>query len=94
MIRHHAKAGDVYILPAGMTHRSLSQSNDFSMVGSYPVASHNWDNCKGSSGLEESSPSKDELWASVKRLGIEKNRLKLDPIYGSDEGSPISTFWV
>ncbi|MFW5699273.1 MAG: hypothetical protein ACOCXS_00040 [Bacteroidota bacterium] len=31
-----AKAGDVLIIPAGVAHKNLEQSNDFEVVGAYP----------------------------------------------------------
>ncbi|KAK9897870.1 hypothetical protein P389DRAFT_169890 [Cystobasidium minutum MCA 4210] len=88
-IHHTAVPGDVYILPAGIAHRSLEQSNDFQMVGSYPAGSHDWDNCKGSHNEEE----KKKLWNSVSQLGRKENWLKMDPIYGDTGESPLRSFW-
>jgi len=90
VIKHQARPGDVYILPAGIAHRSLSQSGDFQMVGSYPEGSSNWDNCKGNEGNEK---EKEKQWKSVKKLGRRENWLKMDPIYGQVEGSPVDVFW-
>lgn len=91
MYKHEARPGDVYILPAGVTHRSLSQSNDFSMVGSYPMDAHSWDNCRG--GEDQAQTSK--LWDSVKKLGSKAQRLSVDPIYGkTTEPTPLSQHWA
>lgn len=91
-IKHNARPGDVYILPAGMTHRSLTQSSDFQMVGSYPYGSHDWDNCRGNDDKDERE--KEKLWESVRMLGKKENwLLKMDPIFGNSEGSPLNVFW-
>lgn len=60
------------------------------MVGSYPAGSHDWDNCKGG---EKDGREKDRLWDKVKELGKKENRLKMDPVYGDSEGSPLGVFW-
>jgi len=90
-VKHDAQAGDVYILPSGMTHRSLSQSHDFQMVGSYPAGSREWDNCRG--GKEVGDDETRRLWGAVREMGSEGQRLKADPVYGHEAGSPLSQFW-
>lgn len=87
-IQHSARPGDVYIVPAGVVHRSVSQSSDFQMVGSYPLGSEDWDNCRGGKEQETS-----KLWERVERLGRRENRLKLDPIYGEEGDAPLFRFW-
>ncbi|KAL1733126.1 hypothetical protein EV714DRAFT_185179, partial [Schizophyllum commune] len=39
--------GDVLLLPAGMAHRCVESSSDYSMVGSYPKGAEQWDTCRG-----------------------------------------------
>ena len=74
-----------------MVHRSLKQSSDFSMVGSYPADAQNWDNCKGRDSQEET----DKRWKAVKELGIAAKRLSVDPMYVRlDEETPLSKHWA
>jgi len=87
-IHHTARAGDVYIVPAGVVHRSMSQSSDFQMVGSYPVDGVDWDNCRGGKSEQTS-----KLWERVKELGRKENRLELDPVYGEDKDAPLFQLW-
>lgn len=90
VVHHSARPGDVYIVPAGVVHRSLQSSSDFKMVGSYPVGSHDWDNCRGT----EDPDRREAQWERVRELGCSKDlRLRLDPVYGSAEGSPLSELW-
>lgn len=60
------------------------------MVGSYPAGSHDWDNCKGG---ESNEAEKNKNWKKVEELGRKGNWVKMDPIYGDVEGSPLSMFW-
>lgn len=63
-------AGDVIIVPAGVSHRLLEDLGGFQMVGSYPYG-FNWDMCYGKPGEE------DKVKAIAGLSWFEK-----DPIYG------------
>ena len=67
-------AGDVMVVPAGVSHRLLEDlDGGFGMVGSYPVGKH-WDMCYGREGEEGNVKAIDTVaW------------FRRDPIYG-DEG--------
>lgn len=68
------KAGDVIIVPAGVSHRLLEDlDGDFQMVGSYPVGSKSWDMCYG----EESDISKIGGIEGIKWF-------HKDPVYGNN----------
>ncbi|KAL1747546.1 hypothetical protein HDZ31DRAFT_24633, partial [Schizophyllum fasciatum] len=43
----YVQPGDVLLLPAGMAHRCIESSPDYSMVGSYPRGAAQWDTCRG-----------------------------------------------
>lgn len=77
-VRMEVSKGDVMILPAGTAHAMEKDLGGFSMVGSYPVESDNWDHCTGIEGKE-----------AVER--IEALRwFDQDPIYGQD-GPAVQT---
>ena len=74
--------GDVLLLPAGMAHRCVESSPDYSMVGSYPEGAEQWDTCRGGEkGVEE----------RIKALG--KGGVSKDPIYGERDGTPVGEAW-
>lgn len=37
------KAGDVLVIPAGVAHRAMEDTNEFCMVGAYPKGAPSWD---------------------------------------------------
>lgn len=37
------KAGDVLVIPAGVSHRAMEDSDGFCMVGAYPKGAPSWD---------------------------------------------------
>lgn len=77
--------GDVIVVPAGVAHRLLEDQSGtstahgdgagFSMLGSYPKASQDWDMCYG-------TPDEDEQ--KVKERISQLRWLDQDPIYGLD----------
>lgn len=65
------KAGDALLLPAGISHKKISSSEDFSCVGAYAIdVEYN---------MKYGSPS--EFQASVKQISNLPNPLS-DPIFG------------
>ena len=78
--------GDVLILPAGTGHKQLEASNDFGIVGGYPVGGPAWpsqvDTMNGSPGER---PQADENIASAALP-------QADPIYGAE--GPMFDHWT
>jgi uncharacterized protein YjlB len=74
------KAGDVVVIPAGVSHKNLGASRDFGVVGAYPKA-QNWDMQYGKPGER---PAADERIAQVAMP-------KSDPVFGAD--GPLSALW-
>ena len=68
-----AKAGDAFIIPAGVAHSNRDQSADFSVVGGYPDG-QNWDMQYGASGER---PHTDDNIAGVPLPAS-------DPLFGND----------
>ena len=76
-----AEAGDVIIIPAGVSHKNIDQSPDFRCVGAYP-AGQSPDMQYGKLGER---PHTDQNIRSVLRP-------KTDPVYGKN--GPLSEIWV
>ena len=75
-----AEAGDVIIIPAGVSHKNLDQSPDFRCVGAYP---------KGQSpdmkyGNPTERPDADER---IKKVPLPKT----DPVFG--KAGPLIRLW-
>ena len=64
-------SGDVVVIPAGVAHKKLSSSRDFTVVGAYPVQQRP-DTCYGKPGER---PGADE---NIKRV----NQPNADPVFG------------
>ena len=75
-----AEAGDVIIIPAGVSHCNVAQSPDFKVVGAYPQHQV-WDMKYGRDGER---PGVDQVIAGV-ALPDE------DPVYGRE--GPLRTLW-
>lgn len=74
-------AGDLVVIPAGIAHKNLGASGDFSVIGAYPAGQHH-DLCQG---------EPDELRAAEENIA----RVPLprtDPIYG--EAGPLLEAWA
>lgn len=67
------RAGDVVIIPAGVGHKRVSASPDFSVVGAYPQG-QSWDLC---TGMPDERPQVLENIASVQMP-------ERDPVQGRD----------
>ena len=75
-----AGAGDVIIIPAGVSHCNKGQSSDFSVVGAYP-AGQSWDMKFGNPG---DRPAADQ---NIKAVPTPDS----DPFFGS--GGPLVSLW-
>lgn len=73
-------AGDVIVIPAGVPHKNLACSSDFSVVGAYPEG-RNWDVLRG---LKGERPEADRKIASLR---LPEN----DPLYGAN--GPLKHLW-
>jgi uncharacterized protein YjlB len=80
-ITQTVRSGDVLVIPAGVAHKNLGSSSDFSVVGAYP-AGQKWDICYGE---------------AKERPKAEQNILSVamphcDPVYG--ESGPLFEYWI
>jgi uncharacterized protein YjlB len=75
-----AEAGDVIIIPAGVSHKNLGQSPDFRCVGAYP-AGQSPDMQYGKSGER---PQADQ---NIRSVSLPEN----DPVFG--RGGPLLQIW-
>lgn len=75
------KAGDVAIIPAGVGHCNLGQSDDFKVVGAYPKGQEKWDVCTGKPGER---PIVDE---NIRHVPLPT----ADPVSG--ENGPLMRLW-
>ena len=73
-------AGDVVIIPAGVAHKRYGSSQDFAVVGAYPLGQQ-WDMCYG---RPEERPAAEE---KIKGVPLPK----ADPVYGP--GGPLMEKW-
>jgi uncharacterized protein YjlB len=74
------KAGDVILIPAGVSHKNLEASADFACVGAYPSGQEYDMNY----GKEGERPEADE---NIKNLPLPPT----DPVYGED--GPLMEYW-
>ena len=75
-----AEAGDVIIIPAGVSHCNKGQSQDFMVVGAYP-AGQSWDMKYGKTGER---PAADHNISNV-------TTPKSDPLFGAQ--GPLMRLW-
>ena len=75
-----ARIGDVIIIPAGVSHKNLDQSPEFSVVGAYPQG-QSWDMQYGKPGER---PGADQ---NIRRVPLPTS----DPVYGPD--GPLMQLW-
>lgn len=75
-----AETGDVIIIPAGVGHKRIEASSDFTVMGAYPDGKE-YDTCYGKA---EERPEKLENIKGVPRP-------KKDPIFGSE--GPLFSYW-
>ena len=76
-----AQAGDIIVIPAGVSHCNMGQSKDFRVVGGYP-AGQEWDMMYGKDGER---PAADE------RIKIVGKPLS-DPVFGPT--GPLMRLWA
>lgn len=74
-------AGDVIIIPAGVSHKNLEQSADFKVVGAYPKGQR--PNMKY--GRPEERPQVD---GDIQQVGLPVT----DPVYGTE--GPLMDIWL
>ena len=79
-IKQKITAGDVLIIPAGVAHKNLGASSDFSVVGAYPKGQQ-WDM---NYGRPQERPAADE---NIARVPLPES----DPVYGKD--GPLLRHW-
>ena len=72
-VKQKLTAGDVVIIPAGVSHKNLGASSDFGVVGAYPNGAE-WDM---NYGQPKERPQADE---NIARVPLPE----LDPVYGSN----------
>lgn len=75
-----ARAGDVIIIPAGVSHQNLGQSPDFRVVGAYPKGQH-FDMCYG----------EPEEYEKVVKIVKSVPLPVADPVSGED--GPLMELW-
>lgn len=74
------QAGDVAVIPAGVSHQQVQCSNDFGVVGAYPDGRH-WDVLRGKPGER---PAADRRIAGLPTPDC-------DPLFGKE--GPLITIW-
>ena len=74
------KAGDVVVIPAGVSHKNLGASRNFGVVGAYPKG-QKWDMNTGKPGER---PAADER---IARVAMPAG----DPLFGA--GGPLCALW-
>jgi uncharacterized protein YjlB len=79
-VKQKLTAGDVVIIPAGVSHKNLGASSDFGVVGAYPNGAE-WDM---NYGQKKERPQADENIARVPMP-------ELDPVYGAN--GPLQELW-
>jgi uncharacterized protein YjlB len=75
------KAGDVVVIPAGVGHKNLGNSADFSVVGAYPGGMDR-DLCRGDTG------ERPQAIERIRRVPLPA----LDPVYGKN--GPLHEHWA
>ncbi|RDW83505.1 putative cupin protein [Coleophoma crateriformis] len=86
----HVKVGDVFVLPAGITHRSLDSEGDYEFIGLYPGAATPEGNGEPRFDMHWGKESVGE----TKRLAQQVEAVSIpdrDPLYGL--GGPLPQIW-
>ncbi|KAI8933129.1 hypothetical protein NX059_009770 [Plenodomus lindquistii] len=75
--------GDVIVVPAGVSHRSLSSDDDFWYIGVYPKDAPRWRNnhCEGDESMED-------LFKEIRNVAVPNS----DPVYGAR--GPLCQIWT
>ncbi|KAH7086448.1 hypothetical protein FB567DRAFT_71322 [Paraphoma chrysanthemicola] len=78
----NVRTGDVMVLPAGVSHRSLSSEDDFRYIGVYPEAAPRWRNnyCGGKENMNA-------LLEEINKVPIPDS----DPVLGAN--GPLCQIW-
>jgi len=72
--------GDVVIIPAGVAHKNMGASQDFRVVGAYPLR-QSWDMCSGKPGERSRADQ------NIARVALPES----DPVYGTK--GPLMDYW-
>ena len=80
-VKQTATAGDVIIIPAGVSHKNMNQSENFRVVGAYPEGQP-WNMKFGRQGER---PQVDE---EIQQVALPQG----DPVYGPD--GPLMKIWI
>ena len=75
------RAGDVVVIPAGVGHCNLGQSDDFRVVGAYPRGQEKWDLCTGRPG------ERPRVLDNIRRVPLPTT----DPVFDAD--GPLLRLW-
>jgi uncharacterized protein YjlB len=76
-----ATAGDVIIIPAGISHKNMKQSENFKVVGAYPKGQP-WNMKYGRQG------ERPQVDVEIQQVALPQR----DPVYGID--GPLMKIWV
>jgi len=79
-IIHHLNAGDVVIIPAGVSHKNIGSESDFGVVGAYPAG-------QSPDMYMENSPERLQADRNIASVPLPER----DPVYGS--GGPMTAYW-
>jgi uncharacterized protein YjlB len=81
--RLDVKPGDVVLLPAGTGHMKVESTDDFEVVGAYPLGAE--------PNLTDRDPAKAaQAKNTISNVGIPEQ----DPVFGDDDQSPLLHKWV
>ncbi|KAH4067028.1 hypothetical protein HBH70_067570 [Parastagonospora nodorum] len=81
-VEFDVSTGDVVVVPAGVSHRSLTSEGGYRYIGVYPETAPKWRNlyCRGEEEIEN-------LKKEIRAVGVPEQ----DPVYGVD--GPLVRIW-
>ena len=84
-VQEQVAAGDVLVIPAGVAHKQVKSSGNFTMVGAYPEGAPHWDCLEGKGGCSEKSTAEH----TICNVALPP----LDPVLGNDLEAPLQQYW-